>query len=134
MHRVSATLEQRLEWFSTLRARLGAVVDPDTLGYFTGGLALGRIKTSGTLSGSNLVLTPAVDNAGNPLLDVNGNPIILSTVTPVANLIEAWTTKVRTAQSRALNATGAPIFGAAIIVQPSADCKRRETAVPRILP
>jgi hypothetical protein len=41
MHRVSATLvEQRLEWFSTLRARLGAVVDPDILGYFTGGLAL----------------------------------------------------------------------------------------------
>ena len=91
---VSATLQQKLEWFGTLRARLGAVVDPDTLGYFTGGLALGKIKTFGALSGSSLALTPAVDNMGNPILDVNGNPIILSTVSPVATSIEAWTTKV----------------------------------------
>ena len=57
---VTASMQQSLEWFSTLRARLGAVVDPDTVGYFTGGLALGRIKTSGTLSGTSLTLTPAV--------------------------------------------------------------------------
>jgi opacity protein-like surface antigen/outer membrane receptor protein involved in Fe transport len=91
---VNVTLEQRLEWFSTLRARLGAVVDPDTLGYFTGGLAIGGIKTSGALSGSSLTLTPAVDDSGNPILDENGNPIILSTVSPVASLIDALTIKL----------------------------------------
>ena len=49
---VSARMEQRLEWFGTLRARLGATPTPDSLIYATGGLAVGRIKTSGTISGS----------------------------------------------------------------------------------
>jgi opacity protein-like surface antigen len=104
---VTASMQQSLEWFSTLRARLGAVVDPDTVGYFTGGLALGRIKTSGTLSGTSLTLTPAVitgdvllDDMGNPVLDDNGNPVFqtipitLSSLGPVATPIENWATKV----------------------------------------
>jgi len=91
---VSATLTQRLGWSSTLRGRLGAVVDSDTLGYVTGGLALGHIRTFGTLSGSSLTLTPAVDDMGNPILDANGNPINLSTVSPVATTIDEWTYKV----------------------------------------
>ena len=91
---VGAMLEQRLEWFSTLRARLGAVVDPDTLGYFTGGLTIGGIRTSGELGGSSLKLAPAVDDSGNPILDQNGNPIILNTVSPVASPFEASTTKL----------------------------------------
>jgi opacity protein-like surface antigen len=91
---VSATLTQRLGWSSTLRGRLGAVVDSDTLGYFTGGLALGHIRTFGTLSGASLTLTPAVDDMGNPILDENGNPINLSTVSPVATTIDEWAYKV----------------------------------------
>ena len=104
---VTASMQQSLEWFSTLRARLGAVVDPDTVGYFTGGLALGRIKTSGTLSGTSLTLTPAVitgdvllDDMGNPVLDDNGNPVFqtipitLSSLGPVATPFESWATKV----------------------------------------
>jgi opacity protein-like surface antigen len=91
---VSATLTQRLGWSSTLRGRLGAVVETDTLGYFTGGLALGHIRTFGTLTGSSLMLTPAVDDMGNPILDANGNPINLSTVSPVATSIDEWAYKV----------------------------------------
>ena len=91
---VITTLTQRLGWSSTLRGRLGAVIEPDSLGYVTGGLALGHIRTFGTLSGSSLTLTPAVDDMGNPILDANGNPINLSTVSPVATTIDEWTYKV----------------------------------------
>jgi high affinity Mn2+ porin len=90
---VTAGMEQRLEWFSTLRGRLGAIVNPDTMAYVTGGLAVGRISTVGTLAGSSLTLTPTVDNAGNPILDANGNPIIASAVGPVTNAIVESTTK-----------------------------------------
>ena len=49
---VSARMEQRLEWFGTLRGRLGVTPTPGSLVYATGGLAVGRIKTSGSVSGS----------------------------------------------------------------------------------
>ncbi len=66
---VSASLDraQKLDWFATVRGRLGATVTPKSMMYLTGGLALAEIKTAGTLSGSNLSF------------DENGNPI----VTPV---------------------------------------------------
>jgi iron complex outermembrane recepter protein len=66
---VAAALDraQQLDWFGTLRGRLGATVTPDTLMYVTGGLAVAEIKTAGTISGSSLSF------------DENGNPI----VTPV---------------------------------------------------
>jgi opacity protein-like surface antigen len=70
------------------------VVDPDTLGYVTGGLALGHIRTFGTLSGSSLTLTPAFDDMGNPILDANGNQIVLSSTSPAATTIDEWTYKV----------------------------------------
>jgi hypothetical protein len=91
---VSTTLTQRLGWSGTLRGRLGAVVDSDTLGYVTGGLALGHIRTFGTLTGASLTLTPAVDDVGDPILDANGNPINLSTVSPVVTIIDEWAYKV----------------------------------------
>ena len=56
------SLNQKLEWFGTLRGRLGATVTPDILVYATGGLAYGEIKSDGTLTGPNaggvLVGTP----------------------------------------------------------------------------
>jgi iron complex outermembrane receptor protein len=58
---------QKLDWFATVRGRLGATVTPNSMMYLTGGLALAEIKTAGTLSGSSLSF------------DENGNPI----VTPV---------------------------------------------------
>ena len=42
---------QKLEWFGTLRGRLGAAVTPGTLAYVTGGLAVGEVMTSGTVLG-----------------------------------------------------------------------------------
>jgi opacity protein-like surface antigen len=56
---------QKLEWFSTLRGRLGVTVTPDALVYATGGAAIAGISHVGTNVGSNLT----------PLLDANGNPI-----------------------------------------------------------
>src|SRR5262249_2123333 len=92
---VTVTMAQKLEWFSTLRARLGVTPTPDSLLYATGGLALGGIRTSGTITGSSLTLTPgiiegvteslvaAVDDSGNPILDENGNPIQVPLEVPV---------------------------------------------------
>jgi outer membrane immunogenic protein len=45
------SLDQKLEWFGTFRARLGVTPSPTWLVYVTGGLAFGDIKTGATLSG-----------------------------------------------------------------------------------
>src|SRR5260370_1378629 len=42
---------QKLEWFATLRGRLGVVATPDAIAYVTGGLAVGEVMTAGTVSG-----------------------------------------------------------------------------------
>jgi outer membrane immunogenic protein len=47
------SLDQKLEWFGTLRGRVGITPAPTWLLYVTGGLAVGGIKTDGTLSGFN---------------------------------------------------------------------------------
>jgi outer membrane immunogenic protein len=51
----NTALDQRLEWFGTLRARAGLLATPKILLYATGGFAYGEIKTNGTLTG----ITPA---------------------------------------------------------------------------
>jgi iron complex outermembrane receptor protein len=50
---------QKLEWFATLRARLGVSVTPDAIVYVTGGAAVGEVMTAGTVLG----------------FDSNGNPV-----------------------------------------------------------
>ncbi len=81
---VSAGMEQRLEWFGTLRARLGATPTPESLIYATGGLAVGRIKTSGTVSGSSLGLTDGVTPGGVAIdVDADGNPIEVPVDVPI---------------------------------------------------
>jgi outer membrane immunogenic protein len=45
------SLDQKLQWFGTLRGRLGTTITPTVLLYVTGGLAVGEIKTDGTLTG-----------------------------------------------------------------------------------
>ena len=47
---VSATFDQKMSWLGTLRGRLGMTGSP-VMAYFTGGLAIAQIKTSGVLSG-----------------------------------------------------------------------------------
>src|SRR5262245_40762928 len=49
------TINQKLEWFGTVRLRAGMLFSPTTLVYVTGGFAYGSVKTSGLLSG----FTPA---------------------------------------------------------------------------
>ncbi|TPQ36285.1 hypothetical protein C2U70_13100 [Bradyrhizobium guangdongense] len=49
------TIDQSLQWFGTLRGRVGILATPKVLFYGTGGLAFGEIKTTGTMSG----FTPA---------------------------------------------------------------------------
>jgi outer membrane immunogenic protein len=46
------TYDQSLEWFGTVRGRVGVLVTPKVLFYGTGGLAYGSIKTTGTLAGN----------------------------------------------------------------------------------
>ena len=76
-------MEQRLEWFGTLRARLGATPTPNSLIYATGGLAVGRIKTSGSVSGSSLGLTDGVTQGVAIDVDADGNPIEVPVDVPI---------------------------------------------------
>jgi outer membrane immunogenic protein len=52
------SLEQKLSWFGTVRARIGAEFTPRIIGYLTGGLAYGQITTDGTFSGFTAAGTP----------------------------------------------------------------------------
>jgi len=47
----TASISQSLDWFGTLRLRVGVILVPTVLAYVTGGLAYGRIDSDGTFSG-----------------------------------------------------------------------------------
>ncbi|MEH2614818.1 outer membrane protein [Bradyrhizobium sp. AZCC 1693] len=51
----SLAVDSHLEWFGTVRGRVGILATPRVLFYGTGGLAYGSIKTTGALAG----VTPA---------------------------------------------------------------------------
>jgi outer membrane immunogenic protein len=51
---VNFDLSQKLEWFGTVRGRVGATFTPTVLGYVTGGLAYGEVSTYGAFSGTNI--------------------------------------------------------------------------------
>ena len=53
----SATLNSKIEWFGTVRGRLGWLVNPTTMVYATGGLAYGRVNASGSFT--DTFCTPA---------------------------------------------------------------------------
>lgn len=46
---VPVNLEQKLEWFGTVRGRVGVLATPQVLFYATGGLAYGEVKTTETI-------------------------------------------------------------------------------------
>jgi outer membrane immunogenic protein len=50
---VPVSLDQKLEWFGTVRGRAGILVSPKVLLYATGGLAYGGVSTGETISGLN---------------------------------------------------------------------------------
>ncbi|MBR0973296.1 MULTISPECIES: outer membrane protein [Bradyrhizobium] len=52
------TVDQSLQWFGTLRGRVGILATPKVLFYGTGGLAFGEIKTTGTMTGFNAAGVP----------------------------------------------------------------------------
>jgi outer membrane immunogenic protein len=58
---VALVHQHNLDWFGTLRGRLGAAVTPDTLLYGTGGLAFGEVEHVGTIYGAGI----AFDDNGN---------------------------------------------------------------------
>ena len=70
---VTATLNQKIDWFATLRGRLGVTVVPTVLLYATGGLAYGDVKSNGVLSG----------------FTANGAPVSVASSTSSANA--GWT-------------------------------------------
>ncbi|SEM33042.1 outer membrane protein [Bradyrhizobium sp. OK095] len=77
---VAFNLTQKLDWFGTVRGRLGVAVTPRVLFYGTGGLAYGRVSTSGSVSainvsgspgsGDNLAFTPVAANFNSSTVKV----------------------------------------------------------------
>src|SRR5260370_28511548 len=64
---------QKLEWFATLRGRLGLTVTPNAIAYVTGGVAVGEGMTAGTVFG----------------FDASGNPV--NTIVSSHNTNAGWT-------------------------------------------
>lgn len=56
---VTDAVSSSIHWFGTARARVGVLIDPTLLLYGTGGLAYGRISTSGTITDTACALTTA---------------------------------------------------------------------------
>jgi len=64
--------QHNLDWFGTVRGRLGAAVTPNMLVYSTGGLAYGEVEHLGTIYGTAL----GVDANGNPITVAGGNNFV----------------------------------------------------------
>jgi outer membrane immunogenic protein len=58
-------IDQKLQWFGTLRGRVGILATPKVLFYGTGGLAFGEIKTTGTMTGLDGFSLPITSVASN---------------------------------------------------------------------
>jgi outer membrane immunogenic protein len=53
---VTDSLSEKIDWFGTLRGRLGPTITPTLWAYLTGGLAYGRVSAADTVSGTNFDL------------------------------------------------------------------------------
>jgi outer membrane immunogenic protein len=58
-------LTQKLDWFGTVRGRIGALATPDVLLYATGGLAYGEVNVSGSVTGDGALGPATIALAGN---------------------------------------------------------------------
>jgi len=63
----SAANDWKFPWFATIRGRVGALVDPTTLIYGTGGLAIGNFKMSSALTTTTQTFRGTVGTVTNPL-------------------------------------------------------------------
>ena len=61
---VPFALSQKIDWFGTVRARAGVLVDPKVLLYVTGGLAYGEVKTSEAIGVVPVWFSSATTNVG----------------------------------------------------------------------
>lgn len=52
---IVTNMNQKLEWFGTVRGRVGVLATPDVLLYATGGLAYGQVNVDGTVTGNGAV-------------------------------------------------------------------------------
>jgi outer membrane immunogenic protein len=57
---INQTQQAKILWFGTVRGRAGVLVNPTLLLYATGGLAYGRISTSGTVTDTACTPSPTV--------------------------------------------------------------------------
>jgi outer membrane immunogenic protein len=71
------SLTEKLDWFGTLRGRLGATITPATMIYATGGLAFGRVSATDTVSGTNFSL--------------NGTPTNITSMFSTGSTKTGWT-------------------------------------------
>jgi outer membrane immunogenic protein len=74
---VTSALSEKIEWFGTVRGRIGPTITPTILAYVTGGLAYGQVKAADTVTGTNVtnpggqgvnggtILTPVTASFGN---------------------------------------------------------------------
>jgi outer membrane immunogenic protein len=69
----------KFPWFGTLRGRIGALVDPETMLYATGGLAVGEFKMSSSASVTCQQFGPGSTGTiptGNPCIPAAGTPAL----------------------------------------------------------
>jgi outer membrane immunogenic protein len=79
---VTSSLSEKIEWFGTVRGRIGPTITPTILAYVTGGLAYGEVRATDTVTGTNIT------NPGGQ--GVNGGNVF----TPVAGSFGNSTTRV----------------------------------------
>jgi outer membrane immunogenic protein len=58
---VTTVLDQKLEWFGTVRGRIGPTITPSLLAYVTGGLAYGHVSTTNSIAGTNVTGAPGTN-------------------------------------------------------------------------
>lgn len=61
---VSDSLSERLDWFGTIRGRIGSTITPTMLPYVTGGLAYGRVSVTDFVSTTNITGPQGVNGNG----------------------------------------------------------------------
>jgi opacity protein-like surface antigen len=76
---VPSDISQKLNWFRTVRGRIGPTVTPTVLVYVTGGLAYGEITTTNTVASTNITGSQGTN---------------VFTLTPVAGSASSTTTRV----------------------------------------
>jgi outer membrane immunogenic protein len=68
---VTNSLSENIDWFGTVRGRIGPTITPTILAYVTGGLAYGEVKSTDTVSGTIITGAPNGTNGPTTLVPVS---------------------------------------------------------------